>query len=211
MGCSAGCGHDPYDPDHVLPGEGPGTDLLTSRIDIDNVVALNVEGGDGAVKRIFKPWDERYDEEKSIRSDADEQIIIRIPFSGNVKLRSIIVKGARGEECPIQIKIYANIPAFDFDSAESEKPTQVMDLIDSKDAVEYPVPAARYPAVSILTLFFNQNAGGDQTQIFYLGFKGEFAKRAGRPGQIVYEAQANPADHVKLPGMGVGMHSSLGS
>jgi hypothetical protein len=47
-----------------LPGEGPGTDLLTSRIDIDNVVALNVEGGDGAVKRIFKPWDERYDEEK---------------------------------------------------------------------------------------------------------------------------------------------------
>ena len=88
--------------------------------------------------------------------------------------------------------------------------------------------------MSILTLFFNQNAGGDQTQIFYLGFKGEFAKvspnfeamppaylawtdalpalkRAGRPGQIVYEAQANPADHVKLPGMGVGMHSSLGS
>ena len=95
---------------------------------------------------------------------------------------------------------YANVPALDFDSAESEKPTQVMDLIDSKDAVEYPVPydgsslalraetsahtetacssprAARYPAVSILTLFFNQNAGGDQTQIFYLGFKGEFAK-----------------------------------
>lgn len=41
---------------------------------------------------------------------------------------------------------YANVPALDFDSAESEKPTQVMDLIDSKDAVEYPVP---YGAVSL--------------------------------------------------------------
>lgn len=36
-------------------------------------------------------------------------------------------------------------------------------------------------------------------------------QRSDKPGVIVYEAQANPADHVKLPGMGVGMHSSLGS
>lgn len=72
--------------------------------------------------------------------------------------------------------------------------------------------AARYPAVSHLTIFITQNGGApDGTQVYYLGFKGEFSKRAGRPGQIVYEAQANPADHAKLPGMSVGMHSNLGS
>lgn len=32
---------------------------------------------------------------------------------------------------------------MDFDAAESEKPTQVIDLVDTKDAVEYPVPCVR--------------------------------------------------------------------
>ncbi|CAD6578277.1 MAG: hypothetical protein CYPHOPRED_000493 [Cyphobasidiales sp. Tagirdzhanova-0007] len=211
MPCSAGCGHDPSDPEHVMPGEGAGTDLLTSRsIDIENVFALNAEDED-QVKHIFKPWDMRLNEEKYLRSDADEQILVRVPFTGQVKLRSIIIKGARGQECPTQMKVFSNIPDMDFDSVESEKATQVVNLIDSRDAVEYPVPAARYPAVTVLTLFFNQNAGGDQSQIYYLGFKGEFSRRADRPGSIVYEKQANPADHVRLPGMGVGLHSSLGS
>lgn len=85
---------------------------------------------------------------------------MRIPFTGQVKLRSIIIKGARGEECPTQMKVvrigsvdgrkrkladplviqFTNIPALDFDSAEAEKPTQIINLVESKDAVEYPVP-----------------------------------------------------------------------
>jgi len=211
MPCSAGCGHDPADPDHVMLGEGAGSDMLTSRIDIDGVDALNCTNEE-RIRDIFKPWDERNEGVKFVTSDADEQMIIRIPFTGNVKLRSIFVKGGRGDVCPMQVKVYSNIPGLDFDSAEAEKPTQVLELIDSRDAVEYPVPAARYPAVSHLTLYITQNGGAsDGTQIFYLGFKGEFSKRAGRPGQIVYEAQANPADHAKLPGMSVGMHSNLGS
>lgn len=71
--------------------------------------------------------------------------------------------------------------------------------------------AARYPAVTNLTLFFNTNAGGVQTLVYFIGLKGEFSRRAERPGTIVYESQANPADHVKLPGLGEGMHSQLGS
>jgi hypothetical protein len=92
--------------------------------------------------------------------------------------------------------------------------------------------AARYPSVNVITLFFNKNAGGEQTQIYYIGFRGEFSKvlsayiiphqyhtdmhpsaaqRADKPGQIVYESQANPADHPKIPGMGTSMHSNLGS
>lgn len=208
MACGAGCGHSPDDPEHVLPGEGV-NDLLRSKIDIDNVVALNAED-ESQAKDILKAWDDRLDETKFLRSDADEQLIVRIPFTGSVKLRSIIIKGARGELCPTQMKIYTNTPDIDFDTAELEKPTQVIDLVDSKDPVEYPVPAARYPSVTLLTLFFNQNAGGDTSQIYFLGFKGEFTRRSERPGAFIYEAQANPADHPKLPGMETGMHSQIG-
>lgn len=41
------------------------------------------------------------------------------------------------ELCLLQ---YANIPDIDFDTAETEKATQVIDLVDSRDPVEYPVP-----------------------------------------------------------------------
>jgi hypothetical protein len=70
--------------------------------------------------------------------------------------------------------------------------------------------AARYPSVTLLTLYFNQNAGAETSQIYFLGFKGEFTKRSERPGVFIYEAQANPADHAKLPGMESGMHSQIG-
>jgi hypothetical protein len=43
-------------------------------------------------------------------------------------------------DSPMRQHQYANTPDIDFDTAESEKPTQVIDLIDSKDPVEYPVP-----------------------------------------------------------------------
>ncbi|KAL7008147.1 hypothetical protein EMMF5_002329 [Cystobasidiomycetes sp. EMM_F5] len=104
---------------------------------------------------------------------------------------------------------FSNVPGIDFDSAAVEKPTQVINLVDSKDAVEYPVPATRYPAVTNLTLFFSENAGGETTQVYFIGFKGEFSKRVDRPGQIIYEATPNPADHVKFPGMGNEMHNTL--
>lgn len=39
-------------------------------VDIDNVVALNAED-ESQAKEILKPWDERLDEEKYIRSDAE--------------------------------------------------------------------------------------------------------------------------------------------
>lgn len=57
--------------------------MLTSRIDIENVVALNVEGGDGAVKRIFKAWDERYDEEE-VHSEPDHHAANRYSFACTV-------------------------------------------------------------------------------------------------------------------------------
>jgi hypothetical protein len=56
-----------------------------------------------------------------------------------------------------------------------------------------------------LTLFFEDNFGDgdeDETQVGYLGFKGEWMLLGRAPDNILYEAAANPADH-KLKGTNI--------
>ena len=115
-----------------------------------------------------------------MESDADEQLIIRVPFTGSVKLKSISLLTEPGSRRPTQLHLYANTPALDFDTAPSTTPTQTLDLIDQAEApdagepVEYPVKVARFAGVRELQLFVEQNGGADTTRIYYIGFKGEY-------------------------------------
>jgi hypothetical protein len=72
------------------------------------------------------------------------------------------------------------------------------------------VKRALFGKVQSLTLFVEDNYGDDVTRISYLGFKGDWMKLGQAPTNILYEAAANPADHV-LKGTNVNqMGSSLG-
>ena len=102
------------------------------------------------------------------------------------------------------MRIYAN-QQLDFDDAESAKPTLELDIVgpsgtSGREPVEYAVRAAKFPAVRNLTLFFPASKGGDTTKLYFLGFKGEFSELKDEPINVVYEAQANPADHKKIAG-----------
>lgn len=57
---------------------------LYQHIDRDNVIALNAEDGKEG-KMVIRPWDERNQEDEWLESDADEQLILHIPFTGNIK------------------------------------------------------------------------------------------------------------------------------
>ena len=128
-----------------------------------------------------------------VQSDADEQLILRIPFTGSVKLRSIIVRTQGGEECPNSMQVFANVDQLTFDDASSTTPTQTIDVVQSREPVEYSVryvvilickvPSSslvcrpsKFPSVQSITLFFPDNHGADNTTIFFVGFKGEFSK-----------------------------------
>ena len=101
-------------------------------------------------------------------SDADEQLIVRIPFTGSVKLRSILLKTEPGQASPRTMRVFAN-QRLDFDDAENAKPTLEIELVQptdtsSREPVEYAVRAAKFPAVRVLTLYFPDNHGADSTR-----------------------------------------------
>ena len=53
-----------------------------------------------------------------------------------------------------------------------------------------------------LSIFVEDNYGADETDIFYLGFKGEFTKLHRDAVEVMYEKAANPQDHAPIVGIG---------
>lgn len=51
-----------------------------------------------------------------LESDADEQLILHIPFKDNVKLKSISVVGEGGDMHPASMKAFKNRDDIDFDN-----------------------------------------------------------------------------------------------
>ncbi|CAK5262128.1 unnamed protein product, partial [Mycena citricolor] len=143
-------------------------------IDKDKVHGLNLAVPEDA-KAIIKPWDERESNDKFADSGVDDQMILHIPFSQLVRLKSILLKLGRGETTPRNLRIYANYPnIIDFADAENTRPHLDMNLLEGETAVvEYPLRVAAFANVSTLTLFFGDSVGGDVSRIYYLGFKGD--------------------------------------
>ncbi|KAF7365529.1 PITH domain-containing protein [Mycena venus] len=188
----AHCGHESteHDHDHDSTDLGP-KDNLFSQIDRANVVALNASGPGST---IIKPWHERLDEEK------DDQMIIRIPFTGSVKLRSLLLKTGPTDQTPLKVVLYSNEDSFDFQDITDKTPTQEFTVAPGREVGEYALRTAKFSNVSSVSLFFPQSQGADTIQIYYVGFLGLWTERKLSAPVTVYETQANLADHEKNPG-----------
>ncbi|KAJ7512739.1 galactose-binding domain-like protein [Mycena galericulata] len=153
-----------------------GTDIanLYGFIDKDKVHGLNLAVFEDA-KAIIKPWDERDSTEKYADSGVDDQIILHIPFTQQVRLKSILLKLGRGEVTPRHLRIYANHPTIiDFADAETTTPQLNISLLEGETGViEYPFRVAAFTSVTSLSLFFSDSVGGDVSRIYYVGFKGD--------------------------------------
>ncbi|KAA1138766.1 hypothetical protein PGTUg99_035955 [Puccinia graminis f. sp. tritici] len=196
------CSHEAHNQDdqHIKPGEG-NQDFLFSKIALDQVTGYNVEPNRPA-KSCIKPWDDRMDDQQFTESDMDQQLIIQIPFTGSVKLRTVIIRTLPGQFRPTHAHLFANEPTLDFDTLESRKPTQILDIPETTEVVEFPVRVAKFSSVTSLSIFFNSTTpGADKSQVYFLGFKGEFTNLSRKPVIAIYEAQANPTDHQKIKGL----------
>jgi hypothetical protein len=146
---------------------------LYGRIDFDRLVTLNeAERGSGAaVAR--KDWTARLDQTPELASDADEQLLMHVPFTGQVKLHSVLLRTSDSDAAPMTLQVFVNRPeSFDFSSAEEQEPVQTFELSRTGEVQELPVKRAKFAQVTRLALFFPDNFGqGDEdvTRISYIG------------------------------------------
>ncbi|XP_050400553.1 PITH domain-containing protein 1 [Patella vulgata] len=188
--CGKGHSHPP-----VSDAERAAEYSLYKKIDTFNVECLN-ESLDGSGKTVFKPWDQRLDKEKFVESDVDEELLFNIPFTGNVKLKGIIVIGGPGGFHPNKMRLFKNRPKMTFDDVSAEAEQEFEIFPDPEGVIEYPTKAARFNQVEHLSIHFPSNFGEDLTSVYYIGLKGDFTEARRHEVTIcTYEARANPADH----------------
>lgn len=168
---------------------------LYLRIDHERLECLN-ERREGSGALVFRAWEDRGDRQQFVESDADEELLFNIPFTGNVKLKGVIVMGENDDTHPSEMRLFKNIPHMSFDDAARE-PDQMFSLNhDIVGELEYPTKISRFSNVHHLSIHISKNFGAETTKIFYIGLKGEWTEAHRHEVTICnYEASANPADH----------------
>jgi len=114
------------------------------------------------------------------KSDADEQLIIHVSFMEFVKVHSIkfteFNRGAEPENNPTVVKIFVNRCNLGFEDVDDVDPTQEFEL-GAEDLRESSDPCllkfVKFQRVKSITLFIEDNAGGDVSALGGLKFLGK--------------------------------------
>ena len=153
-------------------------------------------------KHPFKAYDKRLEPEPFLASDEDDpELIVHVPFTQAVDIRSICVVGGGDGAAPTSVRLYADREDLEFSSAEELPPIQTVQLHeDFNGEIWYPLKVHKFQSVQSVALHFpadNHGGGDDATVLCYVGFKG--AKKDARRGVVecTYEAAAQVKDHKK--------------
>lgn len=227
---SHNCEEEHYEHDHIHdhtapiptnPNQSLYAQIDTSKVLCLNAVARGIPPHTDFSRAFLKPQDRRFDCSLYLESDADCQLVVHVPFVGNCKLFSIILRTNKtdpGLSSPKTIKLFKNYnQSIDFDTlSSSDADIQIQHpedvgitgtfFNDNEDTfVEHFLPRRVFQNCSALTLFFENNWSGDNDEhciLYYLEVRGEFTGRLtphnGAPVSTVYEAAPNPLDHQKL-------------
>lgn len=168
---------------------------LYKQVDNNDLMALN-EAEPNSLVNVLRPWHQRCDTSlPTLRSDADEQLLLKIPFVSPVGIRSFCIIGAGDRENPATVKAFVNLEVMDFSTAESAKPVQTFELVErnAEGEVEYPTKFTRFQNVHTLWLFITRNFGAPVTEIRYIGLKGIYTQYKREAVHTVYESRPSKA------------------
>ncbi|KAM3514575.1 hypothetical protein MY11210_001810 [Beauveria gryllotalpidicola] len=203
-------GHEHDHSDDITPAL---QSSLYEQINFDEIVTLNESRRDAGKAIVKKTWAERLEMDPELESDADEQLLMTVPFTAQVKLHAILIRTSPAACAPKTLNLFVNQDGLDFEAAEESEPVQRLELAQTSDVQEIPVKRALFGRVQRLGLFFSDNFGDgeeDVTRVSYVGFKGEWTRLGRAPTNILYEAAAQPGDH-KVKGTNVNaMGSGIG-
>ncbi|XP_023348164.1 PITH domain-containing protein CG6153 isoform X2 [Eurytemora carolleeae] len=189
---SEACGHGAAG----LAGEEMGIAYsLYQRIDLNQLSCLN-EAVEESGKKVFKPYEARLDRREWVESDADEELLFNIPFTGSVKLKGLIILGGEDGTHPKMVRLFKNRPNMSFSDAEGPADQEFNLVKDVDGTIEYQTKIVKFSSVHHLSLHFPTNFGDDSTKIYYIGLSGEWTK-ADRVGVVncVYESRPMMEDH----------------
>ncbi|XP_028399460.1 thioredoxin-like protein 1 [Dendronephthya gigantea] len=163
---------------------------LSSLINKAQCECLN-ESDDHTLKNIFQKGKSLY-----LESDCDEQMLISISFNQPVKLHSLRLYAPDDGTAPKTIKIFSNLTrTLGFDEAEKTAAVQELRLAsgDVLEDVLIPLKFVKFQYVQSVTLFVQDNQGGEETSIINsLSFIGttleatnmsDFKRVAGKEGE----------------------------
>mmetsp|Transcript_2899 Transcript_2899/g.3312 ORF Transcript_2899/g.3312 Transcript_2899/m.3312 type:complete len:228 (+) Transcript_2899:163-846(+) len=202
-GHSHGAGSHGHSHSHEHDKEDGSGMSLYQWIDRDKVSCLN-EKQSGMAKNIIKSWEKRKEYLPILESEEDDaELLLHIPFTAAVKLRSFCFVGGDNGQSPHKVKFFVNRDDIDFDIAREMRPTQEFELHEDFDAsIWVPVIAGKFNNITSLTIFIGENQKGDDdsTVISYLGLKGEGTQIRRAVVETTYEASAQMKDHKKVVG-----------
>ncbi|RZC52291.1 hypothetical protein C5167_020717 [Papaver somniferum] len=137
---------------------------LLDFIDWSGVECLNQNTSHSVVNALKQGY--REDEGLKLESDADEQLLIYIPFTQVIKLHSMLIIGPE-EDGPRTVKLFANKEHMGFSNVSDYPPSDTVvftpeHLKGKPVALKY----VKFQSVRSLTIFIEENQeGADITQV----------------------------------------------
>ncbi|EDR09445.1 uncharacterized protein LACBIDRAFT_319047 [Laccaria bicolor S238N-H82] len=158
-----------------LEASGPNNDAGTIKslleyLDLSQLECLN-ESSSHKFESIVSGKAKNTSGNNYLLSDADEQLLLTIPFNQSVRVRSIAIQSSSIDHAPKTIKLLVNRPSLGFDDVEDADEPEVAQVLDiSKQDVQQGTPInvryVRFQAVNSLHIFVSANHGGqDETRI----------------------------------------------
>lgn len=194
-----------HEHDHFRPEDSEGNSLY-SFIDTTKLTGLNLQDS-AAIENPFKSYDQRLDKTSSVKSNEDDcEMILFVPFTESVTIKSICISGAPEGLHPRNVKLFVNRNDIDFTTCNDVCPAQTIELSQDYQAeIDYPLSQRKFQSIANITLYFPETYGEDQMEIYYIGFKGVNKKWKHGVVEAVYESRAMTSDH-KVPD---GAHGNL--
>lgn len=134
---------------------------LTSSINPKGSYCLN-ECSDATFPNLFS-----FDDNKVLRSDVDEQLILHLELQGTFSLTQLWLRIPSDESCPHTINLYINRPNTGFSDAEDVAPTEQI-LVRSGhpgNIVKFTLNQFKWKNAFSITLFIKDNHGAEQTSL----------------------------------------------
>nr|GMC80478.1 PITH domain-containing protein At3g04780 [Ipomoea batatas] len=131
---------------------------LLDFIDWSGVECLNQNSSHSLSNALKQGY--REDEGLNLESDADEQLLIYIPFNQVIKLHSIVVKGPE-EEGPKTVKLFANREHMGFSNVNDFPPSDMAELsVDNLKGKPVTLKYVKFQNVRSVTIFIEDNQSG---------------------------------------------------